>query len=57
MELKVGDLVVHHKNRNYGIVMTKPHKWRDCVVCEVQWCFMDRKHLIDIDYLDKVGKT
>jgi len=57
MELKVGDLVVHHKNRNYGIVMTKPHKWRGCVVCEVQWCFMDRKHLIDIDFLDKIGKT
>ena len=57
MELKVGDLVQHFTNRNYGIVVSRPHRWRDCIVCEVQWCFINKKHLIDIDFLDKISKT
>jgi len=57
MELKVGDLIQHFTNKNYGIVITAPFKWRSCVVCEVQWCFINRKHIIDIDFIDKVNKT
>tara|TARA_R110000824_G_scaffold338482_1_gene524971 strand:- start:203 stop:376 length:174 start_codon:yes stop_codon:yes gene_type:complete len=57
MELKIGDLVQHSSNKQYGIVIGNPHRWRDCVVCEVQWCFLDRKHLIDVDFLDRINKT
>ena len=57
MELKAGDLVKHFKNGNYGIIIKDPWVWRDCVICEVQWCFMDKKHIIDIDFLDKISKT
>jgi len=57
MELKIGDLVRHFHNGRYGIVTKAPQKWRGCLVCEVQWCFINKKHLIDIDYLDKISKT
>jgi len=57
MELKVGDLIQHFTNKNYGIVITAPFKWRSCVVCEVQWCFINRKHIIDVDFIDKVNGT
>ena len=53
MELKIGDLVKHFSNGNYGIVMSKPHEWRDCKVCKVRWCFIDRENLIDVDFLTK----
>ena len=56
MELKVGDLVQHVRNKEFGIVLTRPEKWRDCTVCVVQWCFIHKKHLIDIDFLDKLDK-
>ncbi len=56
MELKVGDLVRHFTTSEYGIVVKAPYQWRSCMVCEVQWCFIDRKHLIDIDFLDKLSK-
>lgn len=57
MGLKVGDLVRHNSNGNYGIVVVRPYRWGDCLVCKVQWCFNEYSHLIDIDFLDKINKT
>ena len=58
MELKKGDLVQHVRNKQYGIVMSKPVLWRgDCMVCQVSWCFINNKHLIDVDYLDKINEA
>lgn len=57
MELKVGDLVKHFHNGSYGIVISKPRAWREIIVCGVQWCYTDKKHLIDVDFLDKINGT
>jgi hypothetical protein len=57
VELKVGDLVRHLYNKRYGIVMQSPTKYKGCVVCQIQWCFIDKSNLIDVDFLDKVSKS
>ena len=58
MELKKGDLV-RHKNHNigYGIVLSEVHPYKSCMACKVEWVKSTERHIIDVDFLDKVNKS
>ena len=59
MELKRGDLVKHrvHSKIGYAIVLSDTSRYKGCTVCKVEWIMTNKRHLIDVDFLDKVMKT
>lgn len=56
MELKKGDLVkhTHHDKIGYGIILSNPHDYKGCRVCKIEWVLSNRRHIIDIFFLDKI---
>ena len=57
MELKIGDLVSHKVHKGilgYGIVLSPSVRYRDMIVCSVQWIQTGYTHNMDIDVLLKV---
>ena len=59
MELKRGDLVKHkiHDKIGYAIVLSDTSLYKGCKVCKVEWVLTNKRHIIDVDYLDKLTKT
>jgi len=56
LELKIGDLVRHNVHGFYGIVVSDTGWWGQAIVCKVEWVHMDKNHIIDINFLDKISK-
>ena len=55
MELAVGDLVRHKDHGFIGIVLSGIGYYGACPVCEVEWCATNKRHFIDINFLDKLN--
>lgn len=58
-DYKVGDLVMHKRDKRYGVVMSKPAVFHGMMagitVCRVAWLDSKNNNLMDLDFLQKIS--